>query len=114
MSLPGIRVDSDVRIVVMMDILRRWIGYILVGAVVALLAGYLADTGVFLLRSRLSAQPLDTVKVVTTAAIPLKSGKTDLEAEGSVVVTCSRSIFPQSAYQPCWYLRKHSHQVDQF
>jgi hypothetical protein len=97
-----------------MDAVRRWAGYIFAGVVVVLLAGYLADTGVFLLRPSFHAQSLDTVKVVTTAAIPLKSGKTELDAEGSIVVTCSRSIFPQSAYQPCWYLRRHASRVDQF
>jgi hypothetical protein len=94
--------------------LRRWTERVLLGAVAALLLAYLLDAGVYTLRGRSHGQPTATVKVSETAAIPLKSGKTELDSEGSMVVTCSRTIFPQDSYLPCWYLRRHAQKMDQF
>ena len=94
--------------------LKKWAERILLGVVVLLLGTYLLDTGIFLLRQHFNAQPLDTVKVSVTAAVPLKSGKTELDSEGSMVLSCSRTLFPQSTYLPCWYLKRHAMQMDQF
>jgi len=38
---------------------------------------------------------------------PLKGDKTEYFYEGTGPVSCSESLFPQSGWQPCWYLRKH-------
>jgi hypothetical protein len=52
---------------------------------------------------------LDTVSVTYGAA--LKDGRAELFPDQSGTVTCSRSIFPQMGYSPCWYARRHATQI---
>ncbi len=65
---------------------------------------YVGDFAVF----RLRGNPLGQVQVSSYMAATLKNDKTALYFEGSGTVPCARSLFPQSGWEPCWYLRRHS------
>jgi hypothetical protein len=56
-----------------------------------------------------AARAYDTVTVVYAAG--LKGNKYEVYAGDPDLVTCSRSIFPQMGYSPCWYLRENTMQV---
>ena len=41
--------------------------------------------------------------------VTLKSGKSDFYFLDPKQQTCVNSLFPHLGYDPCWYLRKHTH-----
>ncbi len=51
-----------------------------------------------------------TVTVRPYLAVGLKSGKSDLYFLDPQKQTCVNSLFPHLGYNPCWYVRKHTHQ----
>jgi len=85
------------------QLILRWTAFVLLGTLAAAALTYLGDTGVYLLRG----QPTDQVIVSRYMSAPLKGDKTEYFYEGTGPISCSKSIFPQSGWQPCWYLRKH-------
>ena len=50
-----------------------------------------------------------TVTVRPYYAVKLKSGKSDLYFLDPQEQTCVNSLFPHLGFQPCWYIRKHTH-----
>jgi hypothetical protein len=64
---------------------------------------YVGDFATFQLRGK----PLSQVAVSSYMAAPLKDNKTELYFEGRGPQPCALSLFPQSGYTPCWYLRRH-------
>lgn len=76
---------------------------ILLSAAVLAIALYGGDWAVFLLRG----QPRSAVTVERYLVVPLKGKKTEYDDEGQRSVPCARSLFPQGAWSPCWYLRQH-------
>lgn len=50
--------------------------------------------------------PLTTITVQTTYAIPQKDGRAEYVFGPPQTVTCARSIFPHGGATPCWYLQK--------
>lgn len=51
-----------------------------------------------------SSKAYDTVNVLY--ATPLKGGNYEIFSDQPEAESCSRSIFPQMGYEPCWYLRR--------
>lgn len=81
----------------------RWTAFVLLGALAAAALTYLGDTVTYMLRG----QPTDQITVSRYMSAPLKGDKTEYFYEGTGPMSCSKSLFPQSGWQPCWYLRKH-------
>ena len=50
-----------------------------------------------------------TVTVRPYYDVGLKSGKSDFYFLDPQKQTCVNSLFPHMGYNPCWYLRKHTH-----
>jgi hypothetical protein len=50
-----------------------------------------------------------TVIVRPYLDVGLKSGKSDFYFLDSQKQTCVNSLFPHMGYNPCWYVRKHTH-----
>lgn len=90
----------------------RWISIvetILLAAAVASLAIFGGDWALFTLRHR----PQGSVRVEHYLVVPLKGRKTEFDDEGERDVPCARALFPQGAWSPCWYLRRHPIVADQ-
>jgi hypothetical protein len=87
-------------------LVRGFLG--LLGAVVVL---YVADA--IQIRIRLAtggtARAYDSVSVLYAAG--LKDNKMEIYADQPQMQTCSRSIFPQLGYSPCWYVRQNTTQM---
>jgi hypothetical protein len=83
----------------------------LLGLVAAVLVAYLVDA--IQVRIRLAVggptKAYDTVTVLYAAG--LKGSKMEIYANEPDTETCSRTLFPQMGYSPCWYLREHTMQV---
>jgi hypothetical protein len=73
---------------------------ILFALLVAAIALYIGDTIVFQLRGN----PTASITVDQLIAIPLKGNKTEYDSNGTLTVTCSRTLFPQHGWNPCWYV----------
>jgi hypothetical protein len=50
------------------------------------------------------------IQVNQLLATPLKGNKVEYDLMGTVLMTCSRSIFPQQGYPACWWLKRHTSQ----
>jgi hypothetical protein len=85
------------------------------------LAGALALTGavglafcvdllIFRVRVAANWNPYGSVVVDHYYAVGEKSGKTEYMFDPPQAQPCSHSLFPQSGYQPCWYLTRHPEQ----
>ncbi|HLV96240.1 MAG TPA: hypothetical protein VKS44_13700 [Candidatus Acidoferrales bacterium] len=81
---------------------------VLVGLLVLVAVVWLGDYISF--RYRLSHKtpdnPLETIRVQRTYAIPHKDGRAEYVFGEPEMVTCARSIFPHAGDPPCWYLQK--------
>jgi DNA mismatch repair protein MutH len=51
-----------------------------------------------------------SVPVNQFLATPLKGNKVEYDFTGTVLETCSRSIFPQQGNPACWWLQRHTSQ----
>ncbi|HEY0264160.1 MAG TPA: hypothetical protein VGC07_06525 [Granulicella sp.] len=49
-----------------------------------------------------------TIQVHQFLATPLKGNKQEYDYDGDLPERCSRSIFPQAGYPPCWWLSRHT------
>ena len=84
--------------------LPRRVRQAVLGTAMAALLLYAGDAVV--LRNRMPAG-LDTIPVQPYYAIPQKDGKTEFVLADPDTRTCTRSLFPQFGYKPCWYVRRH-------
>ncbi len=89
--------------------IMRWVGFVLLGGICVAALIYLGDTAAFYLRGK----PTDQVVVSRYMSAPLKGDKTEYYYEGTGPISCSKSLFPQFGWQPCWYLRKHPLSAEQ-
>ena len=81
---------------------------LLLGVAVVALGLYGGDWVIFQLRG----MPRSSVTVERYLVVPLKGKKTEYDDEGERSVPCARALFPQGAWSPCWYLRRHPIQAD--
>lgn len=88
-----------------MKLLKR-IALIMAGLLALAYAGDYAALRIPIPKGRV---PYSTVTVRPYYDVGLKSGKSDLYFLDPQKQTCVNSLFPHSGYNPCWYLRKHTH-----
>jgi hypothetical protein len=89
--------------------MRRFFKLATLGAIVAALALYLVDAVVLEVRGR-HGSAYRVIQVNQFLTTPLKGQKEEYDALGTLPVTCSRSIFPQRGFTPCWWVERHTNQ----
>ncbi|HTU33212.1 MAG TPA: hypothetical protein VMF66_05360 [Candidatus Acidoferrum sp.] len=79
----------------------------LFGIVVLIAILWIADWISFQYRlsKHTAGDPLQTMRIQSTYAIPHKNGQAEYVFGPPETVTCARSIFPHGGDPPCWYLR---------
>jgi hypothetical protein len=91
--------------------MKRIAGRVIMGLVVAVVALYVVDSAVLLVRMRTARQSaFSTVPVNQFIAIGLKGNKHEYDYTGTVPETCVRAIFPHASNPPCWWLKRHTNQ----
>jgi hypothetical protein len=91
--------------------MRRIVERVLMGALVAAICLCAGDWLVFRYRmARGSAY--DTVRVAQVIASPLKNGKEEYDYAGTQPMECVRTILPWAGDKPCWWLRRHTEQIE--
>jgi hypothetical protein len=87
--------------------MRRIVGGVLVGLVLAAAAVYLGDWGVWRVRvARGGGMGKATVSRFVVA--PLKGNKEEYYYQGTAEVDCSQSLFAQAGSGACWWLKRNS------
>jgi hypothetical protein len=44
----------------------------------------------------------------------LKGGKEDYYLDGTTIVSCSSSLYPQGGYTPCWWVKRHPEVIERY
>jgi hypothetical protein len=97
--------------------IEKWAAKILLrcvlGVAVCGALGYVVDFVVW--RARVAAGGgMDQVQVDLFTVAELKGGKEDYYPQGAVMVSCSRTVYPQGGVQPCWWQRRHPEKIQRY
>jgi hypothetical protein len=85
----------------------------LLGLLLLAAAGYVLDWAVW--RARVAAGGgMGEVQVDLYTVAELKGGKEDYYPQGTVVVPCSQTIYPQGGNNPCWWQTRHREKIDRY
>ena len=76
------------------------------GIVLVVAVAYPLDWAVWRLRVA-GGGGMGTVQVDMFTVAELKGGKEDYYPDGTAVVNCSRSLYPQGGNSACWWLSRH-------
>ena len=90
---------------------KRIFGGAVVGLIGLLSIVYVGDWGVWRARVAMGGG-MGTVSVSTVLVTPLKGNKEEYDWNGTAVVDCSRSIFPQGGDGACWWLTRHNQVIE--
>jgi hypothetical protein len=88
--------------------LKRALAITVLSALTLTVLAYLIDYAVFRYRVASNRNPYGQVLVQSYDAVGEKSGKTEFIFNPPENQTCAHALFPQSGYEPCWYLQRHS------
>ncbi len=78
----------------------------LLGLLALVLLTYAVDWAAWRLRFA-QGTGTSTVEVTRMVVAPLKGNREQYYMDGTEDLACSRSLFPQGAVQPCWWLERH-------
>ena len=85
-----------------------------VGALVLLaLIAYPVDWAVWRIRVARGGG-MDNVQVDRFTVAELKGGKEDYYLDGTTVVACSKSLYPQGGNGVCWWVRRHPEVIERY
>ncbi len=96
-----------------MDRVLSVLQIILVALIAAIVVAYAGDY--LSVRYRMAQNkgddPLETIKIEPTYAIPHKNGSAEIVIGDAESETCVRSLFPHMGFAPCWYLKRTSKDI---
>lgn len=102
MAQPGIQIAAAKRVVTR----------VLLALLLLFCLLYIGDYLQFRYRVWRNHQPYGTVTVEVVYAIPEKAPpdtkRTEYTAGSAQDQSCANSLFPQSGFSPCWYLRRNA------
>jgi hypothetical protein len=90
--------------------LRRGFFFTILVVLATVALAFVVDFLIFRIRVAANWNPYGSVMVDHYYAVGEKSGKTEYMFDPPQSQPCSHSLFPQSGYQPCWYLTRHPEQ----
>jgi len=97
--------------------IEAWATKMLARALLALLiaaaVAYVLDFAVW--RARVAAGGgIGQVSVDLIIAAELKGGKEDYYPQGTVILPCSHSLYPQGGNNPCWWQQRHREKITRY
>ena len=57
---------------------------------------------------------MDSMQVDMYTVAELKGGKEDYYPDGSSMIACSKSLYPQGGNDPCWWLERHRQLINRY
>ncbi len=82
--------------------IRRWTENAIVIVLGIFAAAYIGDFVIFKFHLPPSRNLLSSINVKVFYMIPIKGGKVQIEEADPQTQICSRSLFSQGGYPPCW------------
>ena len=86
--------------------MKRILIRVVVGLALALAVVYLGDLLVWRVRVGMGGG-MGKTQVSRFVVAPLKGNKEEYYFDGTTMVDCSRSLFPQAGSGACWWLERH-------
>ena len=77
------------------------------GIGVVVLAAYPVDWAAWRVRVAMGGG-MDTIQVNHYTVAELKNNKEDYYIDGTTMVDCSKSLFPEAGSGACWWVRRHT------
>ena len=91
----------------------RLLGQVLMGLLVLAMVAYVLDWAVW--RTRVGqGGGMGAVQVDRFTVGELKGGKEDYYLDGTTMLNCSESIYPQGGSNPCWWVRRHRQIIERY
>ncbi len=57
---------------------------------------------------------MDSVQVQLYTVAELKGGKEDYYPNGSAMIRCSKSVYPQGGNSACWWVKRHREVIQRY
>jgi hypothetical protein len=98
-------------------VIEKFVFRLLLKGVLALLLvaaiAYLVDYAIW--RTRVGrGGGMGQVEVELFTVAELKGSKEDFYSNGTAMIDCSKSLYPQGGNQACWWLQRHPSQVQRY
>jgi hypothetical protein len=91
----------------------RMLGRALLAIALTAAVAYLVDWAIW--RARVAGGGgIGQVEVKLFIVGELKGGKEDYYPQGSSIMPCSKTLYPQGGDQPCWWLERHREQIQRY
>ncbi len=91
----------------------RWLVRVLLGALLVAAVAYPVDWAVWRVRVARGGG-MGSVQVDRFTVAELKGGKEDYYPDGTEIVPCSRSLYPQGGNGVCWWVERHREVLDHY
>ena len=88
--------------------MKRIFFLLVISVCTAALLAFTVDYLMFRCRVACNIDPFGSVTVQVYYAIQEKNSRTEYMYKSTEQQTCAHSLFPHSAFQPCWYARRHT------
>jgi hypothetical protein len=83
------------------------------GVLLIALVAYPVDWAVW--RTRVAdGGGMGSLQVNRLTVAELKGGKEDYYFNGTTMVSCSTSLYPQGGYNPCWWVKRHPEVIERY
>ncbi len=87
--------------------MQQLAGRVCLGVLALSLLTWAVDWSVWRLRFVQGSPPTASMEVTRMVVAQLKGNREEYYMDGTVTVSCSRSVFPQGGLQACWWLARH-------
>jgi hypothetical protein len=87
-------------------LMGRLVKPVLVAVIVVPSVAWLADWGVWSIQMS-RGRGMSQILVSRIVIAPLKGNKEEYYPDGTTLVDCSNSLFPQAGANPCWWVSRH-------
>lgn len=91
----------------------RMLAKVVAALVLLALIAYPVDWAVWRIRVARGGG-MDNVQVDRFTVAELKGGKEDYYLDGTTVVPCSKSLYPQGGNGVCWWVRRHPEVIERY
>ena len=91
----------------------RWVVRGVLGALLLAAVAYPVDFAVWRVRVA-KGGGMGSVQVDRFTVAELKGGKEDYYPDGTEIVTCSKSLYPQGGNPVCWWVERHREVLERY
>jgi hypothetical protein len=91
----------------------RWVLRGVLGILLLAVVAYPVDWAIWRVRVA-SGGGMGSVQVDRFTVAELKGGKEDYYPDGTEIVACSKSLYPQGGNEVCWWVERHREVLERY